>query len=96
MLYTTTSFGKFSSLMNEICKWSNLKPQTQVDKFCESGGLQDFKLKGEDETFTHQAAFYLPSKVFRFWCRGFCHRTGSDLLLFVLKIPANVLLNIPL
>ena len=39
------SFGKFCSLMNEICKWLNLKPQTQVDRFCESGGMQDFRFE---------------------------------------------------
>ena len=31
--------------MNEICKWLNLKPQTQVDRFCESGGMQDFRFE---------------------------------------------------
>ena len=31
--------------MNEICKWLNLKSQTRVDRFCESGGMQDFRFK---------------------------------------------------
>ena len=38
-------FGKFCSLMNEICKWLNSKPQTQVDRFCESGYMQDFRFE---------------------------------------------------
>ena len=38
-------FGKFCSLTNGICKWLNLKLRTQVDRLCESGGMQGFRFE---------------------------------------------------
>ena len=38
-------FGKFCSLMNGNCKWLNFKPKTQIYRFYESGGMQDFRFE---------------------------------------------------